>query len=349
MREPKLLSRDEFREAVFQRDNKTCVLCGAPAQDAHHIMERRLFPDGGYYVDNGASVCGPCHIRCEQTVVSVEEVREKTGITRPVLPPHLYSDVVYDKWGNVVLPNGTRLAGDLFDDESVQKILRDGGRLSDFRSWVKYPRTYHLPFSPGATDDDRVMSDSRLAAFDGTRIIVTEKMDGENTTMYQDYIHARSVDSSGHPSRNWVKNLWSTLAHDIPPGWRICGENMYAKHSIGYDRLPSFFLAFSIWNEKNVCLSWDESVEWFRLLGLHHAPVLYDGMFDSRILKDLVKSLNTETSEGFVLRDAGPIHYSNFRHAVGKYVRTDHVRTVKHWMHGQRIEPNALLPNIAKE
>lgn len=345
MPDPRLLSRDEFRESVFQRDNHQCVLCGAPAQDAHHIMERRLFPDGGYFLDNGASVCGPCHILCEQTIVSVEEVREKIGSTRPVLPPHLYWDVVYDKWGNVILSNGTRLAGDLFHDESVQKILGEGGRLIDFRPWVKYPRTYHLPFSPGTTDDDRVMPDSRMRAFDQKRIIVTEKMDGENTTMYQDHIHARSVDSSGHPSRNWVKNLWSTIAHDIPPGWRICGENMYAKHSIGYDRLPSFFLAFSIWNERNVCLSWDESVEWFRLLGLHHVPVLYDGMFDSHVIKGLVQGLDSETSEGFVLRDAGPIHYSDFRNAVGKYVRANHVRTVKHWMHGQRIEPNALFLN----
>ena len=57
--EDELLSRDDFRELTFQRDGHRCVLCGAPAQDAHHIIERRLFPDGGYYLGNGASVCGP--------------------------------------------------------------------------------------------------------------------------------------------------------------------------------------------------------------------------------------------------------------------------------------------------
>jgi len=45
-----LLTRDEFREGVFARDRHTCVNCRKPGVDAHHIMERRLFPDGGYYL-----------------------------------------------------------------------------------------------------------------------------------------------------------------------------------------------------------------------------------------------------------------------------------------------------------
>lgn len=57
----KLLRRDEFREAVFGRDVGACVVCGAPGQDAHHLVERRLFTGpgeaGGYFVDNGATLC----------------------------------------------------------------------------------------------------------------------------------------------------------------------------------------------------------------------------------------------------------------------------------------------------
>ena len=44
----KLLTRDNFRESVFDRDNHKCVFCDKHAKDAHHIMERRLFNDGGY-------------------------------------------------------------------------------------------------------------------------------------------------------------------------------------------------------------------------------------------------------------------------------------------------------------
>jgi hypothetical protein len=34
----KLLSRDYFRESVFERDGYNCVCCGGAAVDAHHIM-----------------------------------------------------------------------------------------------------------------------------------------------------------------------------------------------------------------------------------------------------------------------------------------------------------------------
>jgi hypothetical protein len=123
----KLLTRDDFREGVFKRDKYKCVFCDQPAQDAHHILERRLWTNGGYFLDNGASVCGEHHIKCETTEISVEDVRLACGITQAVIPEHLYDDQVYDKWGNPVMPNGTRLQGELFFDESVQKILGQGG------------------------------------------------------------------------------------------------------------------------------------------------------------------------------------------------------------------------------
>ena len=65
----------------------------------------------------------------------------------------------------------------------------------------KYGRTYHLPQSPGVTSDDKVLRDlSVLAAAE--EVIFTEKMDGENTTIYNDGCHARSPDSGYHPSRD---------------------------------------------------------------------------------------------------------------------------------------------------
>lgn len=42
----------------------------------------------------------------------------------------------------------------------------------------KYPRTRHLPSSPGATSDDKFISD--FSGFKGKKVVITEKMDGEN-------------------------------------------------------------------------------------------------------------------------------------------------------------------------
>lgn len=247
-----LLSRDEFREGVFRRDNYKCVDCNAAALDAHHIIERRLWPDGGYYFDNGASLCGLCHLCAEQTVLTCDEIRTAAGITRVLLPPHLYDDASYDKWGNVLLPNGTRLRGELFGDESVQKILSQGKVLDQFIPHVRYPRTHHLPWS-NPTKDDRTLKN--LSGFEGQEVVVTVKMDGENTSLYRDHIHARSLDFLTGAERSIVKSLHAQIAHEIPEGWRLCGENLYAQHSIHYAGLPDYFLLFSIWNERNECLS----------------------------------------------------------------------------------------------
>jgi hypothetical protein len=337
----KLLSRNEFREGIFARDRHKCVFCDNPAADAHHIIERRLWPDGGYYLDNGASVCGDHHILCEQTIISVEDVRNACGIQRIIVPPHLYADQPYDKWGNPVLTNGQRLKGELFFDESVQKVLAQGNALELFSNWVKYPRTHHLPWSDGVNDDDRVIES--LLAFVGNRVVVTEKMDGENTTLYRDYTHARSIDGRNHPSRSWVKQFWSRISADIPEGWRVCGENLYARHSIHYIELPTYFMGFSIWDERNVCLGWDETVEWFTLMNITPVPILYDGIFDEKTIRRLWDAKNWDRCEGYVVRLADPIDYGEFRHKVGKFVRKEHIQTVKHWMYGQPIERNLLL------
>lgn len=340
-----LLSRDDFREGVFARDKHTCVFCDKPAVDAHHIMERRLWPDGGYYLANGASVCAEHHMQCETTQISVEQVREACSITKPVIPPHLYDDQIYDKWGNPILANGMRLKGELFADESVQKVLAQGGVLGDFSDYVKYPRTHHLPWSCGVNDDDRVIES--LRAFEGQRVIATVKMDGENTSMYRDYIHARSVDGRSHPSRDWVKGFWSRISADIPQGWRVCGENLYAKHSIAYENLPSFFMGFSIWDEHNRCRPWDETLEYFELMGITPVPVLYDGIFDEAAIKALWDESQWASVEGYVLRTADEISYGDFKHKAAKFVRKGHVQTAKHWMHGQRIEANSMAKAVA--
>ena len=334
-----LLSRDEFRRQVFARDRQACVICGLPAADAHHILERRLFDDGGYYVSNGASLCAAHHIQAEQTLLTVEEIREKIGVTAAALPRHLYPDEHYDKWGNTILPNGRRTKGELFADESVQKILAGAGVLPLFTDYVKYPRTLHLPWSPGATEDDRVHAN--LDGFIGEEIVVTEKMDGENTTLYRDYYHARSVDSASHPSQSWARALQARIGYQIQAGWRVCGENLFAKHSIAYPKLPSFFLVFSIWNERNRCLSWDETLTWSKLLGLETVPVLYRGMWAEERVRRWDVRPDDNQREGYVVRPTREFGFAEFRRVVGKYVRAGHTQGSHSWKR-QRITPNQL-------
>lgn len=213
-------------------------------------------------------------------------------------------------------------------------------------TYYKYPRTFHLPFSPGVTSDDKVLSLEEISIYFKDKFLtVTEKMDGENTTMYSDHIHARSLDSIHHPSRNWVKRFHSEIAHNIPPRWRICGENLFAKHSISYDNLDSYFYGFSIWNEENICLGTDETKEWFELLGIKHVPILQDYLSTKSNwyahLWDYADAFDTNTMEGFVVRNRDSFHYSAFKENILKCVRSNHVQTDQHWMHSGVI-PNQL-------
>lgn len=335
---PKLLTRDAFREGVFQRDGFRCVLCGdtGSKHDAHHIIERRLWPDGGYYLDNGVTVCEPCHLRCEQTLVSCEDARAAAGIQSVLLPPHLYATSRYDKWGNVIVSETQRTRGELFADASVRRVLAPV--LDVFTDRVKYPRTHHLPWSPGVTSDDRVMPDT--TAFQGEDVVVTVKMDGENTTLYRSGLHARSLDYSPRRDRDRVRALHAAIAHDIPDGWRVCGENVWATHSIRYSGLRSFFFVFSIWTDDGA-LSWDDTLEWSALLGLEVVPVLFRGLWDEQKVRALYQSTHEGNEcEGYVARVSRAFPPAQFRTHVGKYVRAGHVRTQAHWT--RRIEPNSL-------
>lgn len=202
----------------------------------------------------------------------------------------------------------------------------------------KYPRTNHLPWSPGLQNDDRRIEN--LNSLIGQEIIVTEKLDGENTSLYCDGMHARSLDSRHHPSRDWIKKFHGSIAHDIPEGVRICGENMYAKHSIAYNNLKSYFYGFSVW-QGEVNLSWDDTLIWFKLLGIEPVPTIYRGRFDLKLLEQLCAYLDPFNQEGLVVRVTNEIVMDDWQHKAAKWVRKGHIQTDEHWMLAD-IVPNKL-------
>lgn len=206
-------------------------------------------------------------------------------------------------------------------------------------TFTKYPRTRHLPWSLGVTSDDKVLQSTDC--FLGKEVVVTEKMDGENTTLYHDGLHSRSLDGRGGEDRAWVTQFWASVRKDIPQGWRICGENLWARHSIAYSNLESFFYGFSIWDEKNSALNWNDTEEYFSIIGIRTVPVLYQGPWNEREIQNLSKSMDLLNKEGYVVRVADSFAYEEFGTSVAKFVRKGHVQTDKHWRH-MSIQPNSL-------
>lgn len=219
----------------------------------------------------------------------------------------------------------------------------------------KYPKTYHLPWSEEIKSDDKAMKN--VDHFLDKQVIVTEKMDGENTTIYSDGSHARSKDSGYHPSRNWIKRLQGAIGFLIPEGYRICGENLYAEHSIEYNELQSYFMVFSVWKDET-CLSWDDTKVFIENINkqistyapefkLQLVPVLYEGIFDEEEIKKLYtkKSVCGGEQEGYVVRISESFEMKDFQKALSKFVRKGHVQTNEHWMQ-QEMKINTLKKEL---
>ena len=113
-----LLTRDEFKRQVFAKTNGKCCVpgCDCDAVDAHHIMDRKLWSDGGYYLSNGAALCSKHHLDAEQGRITPAQCLEYMGIdsTSTRIPDSLkdeykniseYHDAIssglLDKWGEL--------------------------------------------------------------------------------------------------------------------------------------------------------------------------------------------------------------------------------------------------------
>ncbi|MBL7827619.1 MAG: RNA ligase family protein, partial [Saprospiraceae bacterium] len=149
----------------------------------------------------------------------------------------------------------------------------------------KYPRTCHFPFSPGASNDDKILFDWHELL--EKPVVITEKLDGENTCLKSAGVFARSHSA---PTRNpWAQNMWpiwERLRYDLDE-LEIFGENLYGVHSIEYQALPGYFFVFGI-RQGDTWFSWQAVRETCFLLDLQSVPVFAEGQFNEEELQQLI-------------------------------------------------------------
>lgn len=213
---------------------------------------------------------------------------------------------------------------------------------------AKYPRSFHLPWSPGGTSDDKRLSD--VSALLGVEIVITEKCDGSNLSYTRHHVFSRShAGPPSHPSFNLAKATHARVRHLISEGVSIFCEFCYAIHSIEYDALPDFSLVFGVRDdETGLFWDWDSVAAQAHDIGLPTVPVVFRGVVTSeRELKALTTELAAlpsafgGTREGVVVRWSGEFADKDFGRNLGKWVRRDHVQTDDHWLH-QSIRPQRL-------
>lgn len=220
----------------------------------------------------------------------------------------------------------------------------------------KYPRTSHLPYSPGASNDDRIMSSSDLdKLLNSVELIFTEKLDGSNVCLTSEEVFARSHSGAPtHPSFNLLKKLHDQINYEIPIGMSIFGEWTYAVHSIEYSVLSHPLNIFGVRDDSTgQWWNWDDVEEIAKGLRLPTVPLLLRGPVSNKEdLKKIINNLGTLSSvygpirEGVVVRAAHGVEDDGERlHGVYKWVREGHVQTSDHWTR-QQIKRQVTLNNL---
>lgn len=375
---PKLLSRTEFRERCLDRDDGDCLVpwCRQDADEVHHIIERALWDDGGYYKANGASVCNHHHQYAETNDIPPHAFWRWLDV-EPLTPEGIPANV--NKWG----------PGDPQHAEPRGKTFNTPPH-EDLRDFHKYPSSRHLlPLyweSDRGTVEERTGRDDTglqtVEPFVGIPLVVTEKMDGGNTMLVKDReepVRARNGSQANHESYDLLKQLY--WEHDVysalPEHLQVFGEWLYAKHSIHYGcdcdeacedvGTPlslsldkdygerAYFQVFGVFDTRyNLWLSWRETKLVARRIGFPTVPVRVksggssdDPMFEDEhtfkhsVLQTAEKTVD-EGGEGIVVRSKFPFHYGQFSQRLGKYVRPNHVEEdAEHWSH-RPVVPNRL-------
>ncbi|GAB2564685.1 RNA ligase family protein [Spirosoma areae] len=211
----------------------------------------------------------------------------------------------------------------------------------------KYGRTYHYPFSPGTSSDDRINHQYASDLLQITELIHTEKLDGENNCLNRYGVFARShAAPSVSPWTNSIRQRWEQIRHELGD-LEVFGENLFAVHSIAYKRLDEHFFVFAV-REHDVWLSWEETQFYARLLDFPTVPELartmapiQSGIVEREVLNLISQSSRFDsveartgtpcTMEGVVSRDVKAYTTADFPHRVFKWVRKGHVKTDEHW------------------
>ena len=203
---------------------------------------------------------------------------------------------------------------------------------------------------------DKVLTESERDAFLTHEVTVEEKVDGANLGLSFDahgniraqnrgaYLH---LPGSGQWKKlgEWLALHTDALFEHLSDRFILFGEWCYAQHSIFYDRLPDWFLAFDIYDrEAGRFLA---TTRRDRLLGEMHiskVPDIARGRFTySEIQKLLSQSkLTNQPAEGIYLR----IDHGDWLEQRAKLVRPAFIQAVEqHWTRSA-IRPNRLNPGV---
>jgi atypical dual specificity phosphatase len=217
----------------------------------------------------------------------------------------------------------------------------------------KFPRTAHLFNIGGATVDDRFVSEEQYEYFLNNNIQITEKVDGAQMGISIDenykimvqnrshYVNSKSASQFKYLDK-WIDDNKDDLYNILDTDHILYGEWLYAKHSIKYNNLPDYFMAFDLFNKREKVFYNREILEKkLENTNIKLVRVMNEGTFDKQHLLKLIEMKSNYTDsrvEGIYLK-AFDGDYVKYR---SKLVRNDFISGNQHWSKNI-VEPNNLM------
>jgi len=221
----------------------------------------------------------------------------------------------------------------------------------------KFPRTRHIFDMGSATRDDLLFSpdDAKIFFNKGHVVTIEEKVDGANLGFslgpnYEIRAQNRShyVNASSHRQfgqlDSWIEEhrqgLLGILGIEEPGRFVLFGEWLAVKHSVFYSRLPSYFLAFDIYDKsEGKFLSRNEVRGKTESAGIPMVPTVFEGVLKNQ--QELLNFLegNSRFTQGFLEGIYCRIDEGQFLKIRGKLVRPDFLQQIEtSWTHQEFVK-----------
>lgn len=225
--------------------------------------------------------------------------------------------------------------------------------MTDF---FRFPHTPHLAWlGEGTPRDDKVLSPVEAEAFLANEVIVEEKLDGANMGISFNSEGDVRVQNRGQylqlpmhgqfeKLHNWLRTRSDKLFDVLGEDLILFGEWCAARHSIGYERLPDWYVVFDVYDRKaQKFWSTAKRNTLSTQLNFSVVPRLQQGKISLKALKVLLHSqssaFRTGPLEGVIIRRES----NDWLESRAKLVLPDFVQAIGvHW-NNRRIEWNNLI------
>lgn len=229
-----------------------------------------------------------------------------------------------------------------------EKVSEQTGADPAVTDFFRFPHTPHIEWmSGGQPRGDKVLSPAEAASFVAGEVTVEEKLDGANLGFSIGSDGALRAQNRGQyllrpftgqfaRLNDWLAVHEDRLFDSLTESLIVFGEWCAARHSLGYDRLPDWWLVFDVY-DRRAQRFWSTARrnQLAKSMGSAVVPCLYAGRVSLARLQGLVTSelsrFGEVPIEGVIVRRED----AQWLRERAKLVRPDFTQAItQHWRAG---------------